>query len=87
MSPTTEDQDKHWLVRRRSIKKLWVLFIVILTITVLVQLPVPLHGNFGIDSWPAFPAIYGFLGCVAMIFFAKMLAIFLKRKDTYYDDD
>jgi len=86
MSPPIEDQDKHWLVRRRSIKILWILFIAILAITVLVQLPVPLHGHFGIDSMLAFPAIYGFLGCVAMIVFAKLLAIFLKRKDTYYDD-
>ncbi len=87
MAPPIEDQDKHWLVRRHSIKKLWVLFVVILAVTVLLQLPVPLHGNFGIDSWLAFPAAYGFLGCVAMSFFAKILAIFLKRKDTYYDDD
>lgn len=85
MNAPSDDSDKHWLVRAATIRKLWVLFAVILAATVLVQLFVPLHGHFGIDGWFGFPAAYGFLTCVAMVVGAKILGIFLKRKDSYYD--
>ena len=44
-----------------------------------------LHPHFEIESWFAFHAWYGFLVCIAMIAFAKALALVLKRPDTYYD--
>ncbi len=85
--PTTlEGSEKHWLVRPASIRKLWIAFVAILALTVLAQIAFPLHGVFEIDDWFAFPAIFGFLACVVMIVGAKVLGIFLKRKDVYYDD-
>ena len=78
--------DKHWLVRPQTISRLWVVFIVILFLTVIAERVVHLHGHFGIDETFAFHAWYGFGACVAMIVIAKILGIFLKRKDTYYDD-
>ena len=80
------ENDKHWLVRPRTIRWLWVLFILVLAFTVFVELSVELHGHFGIDESFGFHAWYGFFTCVAMIVGAKVLGIFLKRRDTYYDE-
>ncbi len=76
----------HWLTRSTTIRGLWVLFGVILALTVLAELGIDTHGYFGIASTFAFHAWYGLATCVAMIVFAKLLGIFLKREDTYYDE-
>jgi hypothetical protein len=44
------------------------------------------------DAWwdriPAFFALFGFLGCVAIIFLAKSLGkLFLRKRADYYDAD
>jgi hypothetical protein len=44
------------------------------------------------DAWwnriPVFFALYGFIGCVVIIFFAKWLGkLFLRKGDDYYDAD
>ena len=82
-----EDQDKHWLVRTRTIRLLWIVQIVVLALTVLAQFVMPVKGHFEFDGSFGFNAWFGFLACAAMILFAKLLGMFLKRKDTYYDHD
>ena len=82
----TEPQ-KHWLVRPENIKKLWVVFIAVLALTVIAKLFVESHPYFAIEGVFAFNAWYGFGACVAMVVGAKALAVLLKRKDTYYDGD
>lgn len=78
---------KHWLVRPENIRKLWWIFGAILALTVLAQLLVHVHDYFGVDGWFGFSAMYGFLTCVAMVIFAKVLGFVLKRPETYYDKD
>lgn len=80
-----DDASKHWLVRPASIRKLWVLFIAILALSVAAQIIWHVHGHFGLDETFGFAAWYGFVTCVAMIVVAKVLGIFLKRRDDYYD--
>jgi len=82
----SEQNDVHWLCRPATIKKLWIGGIVILVLTVALELTIHPHAYFGIDGWFGFNAWFGFLSCAAMVLFAKFLGIFLKRKDTYYDD-
>lgn len=82
----TRDQDKHWLVRQGTIRILWVVFLAILAATVLAGLFVHGHVTFGIEGTFGFFAWYGFATCVAMVVGAKVLGIFLKREDTYYDE-
>ena len=78
--------ERHWLTRPATIRKLWIGGGVILALTVAAQVVVQPHGYFGLDELFGFNAAYGFLGCVAMVLFAKVLGFVLKRKDTYYDD-
>jgi len=83
MSQLPSDHD-HWLVRPATIRKLWWIFGTILALTVAAQLFVPVHGYFGVDEWIGFNAGYGFLTCVAMVVFAKLLGFVLKRPASYY---
>ena len=44
------------------------------------------------DAWwnriPAFFALFGFIGCIVIIFFAKSLGkLFLRKGEDYYDAD
>lgn len=82
----SDQQDIHWLCRPATIKKLWIIGIAILIATVALEFTIHPHGYFGIDGTFGFNAWFGFAACAGMVLFAKLLGIFLKRKDTYYDD-
>jgi hypothetical protein len=79
------DVGDHWLVRPRTISRLWAAFAAVLALTVLAPSVVPIKSYFGIDGWPGFAAVFGFLSCVLMVLLAKALGALLKRKDDYYD--
>ncbi len=84
--PETAPDHDHWLVRPETIRKIWTGSIVVLVITVALEVFTGTAGHFhGVDEWFAFPAVFGFLSCVAMVFGAKVLGNILKRKDDYYD--
>ena len=68
----------HWLVRPENIRKLWIVFIAVLTVV--------RHPHFAIEEVFGFGAWYGFLACVVLVFFSKALGAILKRPDDYYDD-
>ena len=75
----------HWLVRPRTLRGLWIGFGLILAALVLGDFLVHGHPGFGIDGAFGFYAWYGLGTCVAMVLFAKVLGLVLKRPDTYYD--
>ena len=78
---------QHWLVRPGTIRLLWVSYLFILVLTVFAGLFMDAHAVFRLDGSFAFAAWYGFLTCIGMILFAKLLGRLLHRKDTYYDRD
>jgi len=80
------EQDKHWLVRENTIRWLWRGGIFMLFLLVMADFFINAYPYFGIDATFGFYSWYGFVVCAAMVFFAKALGIFLKRKDTYYDN-
>jgi hypothetical protein len=75
----------HWLVRQSTIRLLWIIFAVVLAATVLIDLVIEHHPYFGLDGTFGFGAWFGFVSCVAMVVFAKVLGAVLKRSDSYYD--
>ena len=81
-----EPQNDHWLVRPKTIRLLWVVFSVILALTVVAQLGADVKGYFAIDKLPALGAWFGFGACVAMVLAAKALGVVLKRPERYYGD-
>lgn len=78
--------EPHWLVRPKTIRILWIVLVIVLVLTLIPDFFIHPHAYFGIDGSVGFYAWYGFITCVAMVVLAKLLGIFLKRKDTYYDD-
>lgn len=78
---------RHWLYRPENIRKIWLWGFGILAASVLAQLVFEVHGHFGIDAWFGFNAVYGFLTCMVMVLFAKLLGVFVKRPDTFYQKD
>ena len=83
--PPSKDNGDYWLVRPRTIRMLWIAFIVILAATVLADLFIDHHAEFGIAGTLGFYAWYGFLSCVVLIFVSRAFGFFLKRPDDYYD--
>lgn len=79
------EKNQHWLLRKENIRKLWIIFITILIVTVVAGFFVHQHDHFGIEDSFGFFAWYGFICCVGMVVFAKLLGIFLKRPEDYYD--
>ena len=77
--------EPNWLVRRATIRLLWRAFIALLALTVIAGFFVSHDHLAGPESTFAFGAWYGFGACAALIGVAKLLAIGLKRPDTYYD--
>lgn len=77
----------HWLLRPTIIRGLWLVFAVVLVLTLVAGLWLPGHGYFGVDGSFGFNAWYGFLSCIGMILVAKALGGILKRRDSYYERD
>lgn len=77
--------DDHWLARPATIRWLWVLFAIVLAVTVAADFGVVHKSYFALDGTFGFGAWFGFASCVALILFAKGLGAVLKRPDDYYD--
>lgn len=85
------DEDKHWFYRSTSKGRLWGIQIVLLITAIIPELFVQHHPQFenawlSIDSSWGFYAWYGFITCALMVIAAKILGVFLKRQDHYYDE-
>jgi len=76
----------HWLARPETIRKLWLALAGVLVLLIAAEAVFPHHGHFWFDGIFGFGAALGFGACVALVVAAKMLSVFLKRPDTYYDD-
>ena len=88
---TGQDERKNWLYRSKNLPKLWAIQVTVLVLALLPELFVHHHphfelAGFTLDASFGFFAWYGFLTCAGMVAGAKILGIFLKRKDTYYDE-
>ena len=77
--------EDHWLARESTIRGLWIVFLVGLAATVLMDLLIEPHPYFGLDGTFGFGAWFGFASCVGLVVFAKALGGILQRPDTYYD--
>jgi hypothetical protein len=75
---------RHGLGRPGAVRALWIVFSAVLALTVAAELLVHLHPRFRLERWFAFHAAWGFLSCVAMVLFANLLGVFLRRPDDYY---
>ena len=80
------EQNGHWLVRPSTIRLLWVAFAIVLAVLVAFDVFLEPHPHFGLDGAFGFSAWFGFISCVALVAFAKLLGMLFKRPDDYYGD-
>ena len=76
---------QNWFYRKSSIKKLYISALIILGVVLFVEYFIVLYPHFSIGKIFGFHAVFGFLSCVGLIIFAKLLGFLVKRKDDYYD--
>lgn len=81
------DSKKYWLDDKRNVKKIVYTLYVICAGLFFADLFYHKHVIFSFDSWFGFYAIYGFVMCVGLVLGAKLLRIFLMRREDYYDFD
>ncbi len=76
---------QNWFYKKNTIKKLRIISSALFVLILLTEFFVALHPHFDIEKIFGFYAIFGFLSCVGLIIFAKLLGFLIKRKDDYYD--
>ena len=68
-----------------NVKRLRRGFFVALTLVLIAEVFVDMHGEFAVDHFYGFYAVYGFISYVLLIFVAKGLRKIIMRKEDYYD--
>ncbi len=61
-------------------------FFVALVLVLIAELFVDMHGQFPVEHFFGFYAVYGFIAYVTLIFVAKLLRRILMRREDYYDN-
>jgi len=73
-------------------RALWIILIVSCIISVALELLIKRHSHFADHGWQAMDGIFGFyaamgfVGCVGLILIAKLLGVFLKVRENFYDE-
>ncbi len=69
----------------KNVKRLRTGFFVALVLVLIAEAFVDMHGEFTVDHFYGFYAVYGFISYVLLIFVAKGLRKIIMRKEDYYD--
>tara|TARA_Y100001935_G_scaffold253361_1_gene259369 strand:+ start:1276 stop:1536 length:261 start_codon:yes stop_codon:yes gene_type:complete len=80
-------QKEHWLTKKITIKFTWIIFFIMLILTLLMNFFVQQYNFFWIDGTFGFYAWYGFLVCVGLVLFSKILSMLISRPDDYYSEE
>lgn len=72
--------------RPENVRRLLMLFFAALVLVLIAESFVDMHGEFHVEHFYGFYAVYGFISYVVLIFVAKALRKILMRKEEYYDD-
>ena len=70
----------------KNIRRLQMGFFAALALVLVAEAFVDMHGEFHIEHFYGFYAVYGFISYVSLIVIAKLLRKILMRKEDYYDD-
>lgn len=62
------------------------IFFMALVLVLIAELFVDMHGQFPVEHFFGFYAVYGFIAYVTLIFVAKLLRRLLMRREDYYDN-
>ena len=69
-----------------NVRRLRIGFFFSLGLVLLAEAFVDMHGEFHVEHFFGFYAVYGFISYVSLIFVAKFLRKLIMRKEDYYDN-
>lgn len=69
-----------------NVQRLQKIFFLALVLVLLAEAFVDMHGEFYVEHFYGFYAVFGFISYVTLIFVAKFLRKILMRREDYYDD-
>ena len=76
----------YYLERPGTIRKLWILLCAACAVLVILDFfPPDRHPHFGFDGLFGFYPLLGFISCAVLILFSKLVGLFLKVEEDYYD--
>ena len=82
---TDMKKELDWFDKPGNVKKLLVVFYCSLVLLLVSEFFIYKHAEFPWEGQFGFFASYGFVSCVALIFIARFLRLFIKRDENYYD--
>ena len=65
----------------------WIGFGILLALSLLADVFIEHHAHFGFEDFLGFYAGYGFGAGIVVVVIAKVVAIFLRRKASYYEQN
>ena len=69
----------------KNVRRFLGFFYLSLAVLFIIDFFIHKHADFAWEGEPVFFAAYGFGSCVLLVFMAKLLRIFIKRDEDYYD--
>ena len=69
----------------KNVTRFLLVFYSCLMVLLLVDPFIHKHGDFEWENMPGFFAAYGFVSCVLLIFIARIMRLWIKRDENYYD--
>lgn len=85
--PNSGEKEKthYWLERPGNVNRIIYALIAACAFFGMLDLVLPRHSFFPFEAWPGFYAGYGFICCVGLVLAAKVMRLFLMRREDYYD--
>jgi hypothetical protein len=74
-----------WFDKPGNFKLFLRLFFLSLALLLIVDFFIPKHAAFPWEETPCFFAAYGYISCVLLVLVARVLRLFIKRNEDYYD--
>ncbi|MHB1398600.1 MAG: hypothetical protein ACYDAI_03205 [Trichloromonadaceae bacterium] len=78
-------EKRGWFDKKKNLILFLRIFYASLVVLLVLDLFVDKHPYFGFDGAPSFSAAYGFISCVLLVLFAKILRMIVMKGDEYYD--
>lgn len=83
-------EEKHIFDNRENVKRLIKIFFSICFILFILDFIIHRHlsfeeGEFSVEEWSGFYAVYGFVACVVLVLVAKQMRKLLMRREDYYE--
>lgn len=79
------NDDRRWLDDPRNVGRIVYGLVALCGLALVADLLYDKHPHFSVEGWPAFYALYGFVGSVLLVLTAKQLRRLLKRGEDYYE--